>query len=440
MARYTSLISGLVLLLCLVFAVGLISGVRKLAPYHWAKQVQDVFEEMPNVLGTRPTHWTKPRQYDGKGVTQHRAASAGDEVIMLQGLFDGQHEIRLIEQDGSVLRRWPFSPGELTEGVSHLKNRPLVDWNYDSHGSAMLADGSVVFNIDQIALVKLDRCGERVWRVDARAHHSVEPADDGTIWVSSSIHHVDSSPLPAWLFRPPYAEDTLLQVSADGEVVKEISLIEVFVKNDAWGLLTVAGGPDTATYAAARPDIDRELFHLNDVEALPASLADAFPQFEAGDLLVSVRNRNLVLVIDPETLEIKWHSVGPWIRQHDPDWHGSGTIRTFDNNREGPGDGESLGRSRIIETNPVANTHRVLLGSGSDPNFYTKRRGKHQQLPHGRILATEAETGRVFITDSNNAIVWEYHNAFDDSYAARISEARAYPRDYFAVKNWNCPN
>lgn len=42
-----------------------------------------------------------------------------------------------------------------------------------------------------------------------------------------------------------------------------------------------------------------DLTHLNDVEPLPDSIAGEYPLFEAGDLVVSLRNPHLVFVMDP---------------------------------------------------------------------------------------------------------------------------------------------
>ena len=51
-----------------------------------------------------------------------------------------------------------------------------------------------------------------------------------------------------------------------------------------------------------------DLFHLNDVEALSNSIADQYPLFETGDLLISLRDLHLVFVMDPITEIVKWYT------------------------------------------------------------------------------------------------------------------------------------
>lgn len=438
MERILSIICGTLLVLGLAFAAGLYSGATRAFPYDFVKEAKAAVSDYENILGLRPVHWTSPRRKEGDGVTIRRPGQTGDGYVMLQGFFEGGPEIRLIDLDGTLVNRWPLDPGALTEGVAHLRNRPAWDWNYDSHGAILLPDGAAVLNIDHVALAKLDRCGAPLWRVDRPAHHAVEADDDGALWAPSAVNHRDRSRLPTALYRPPFAEDSILKVSAEGEVLDEISLLDVFIQNDATGLLTLAGGGSTATYDGTRPDMEKEIFHLNDAEPLPAAMASAFPDFAAGDLLVSLRNRNLIFVMDPETRAIKWWRIGNWIRQHDPDWAPDGMIRIFDNNRDGTETGEILGSSRIVAISPSEPSGRVLLGGEGDPYFHTTRRGKHQQLPGGRMLITEAEAGRVFMTDAAGGVIWEYVNGFDADYTARISEARFYPRDYFTLSGWSC--
>ena len=50
--------------------------------------------------------------------------------------------------------------------------------------------------------------------------------------------------------------------------------------------------------------------HGNDIDPLPAALAPDFPQFAPDDLVISYATTNLLFVLDPESLKVKWWRVG----------------------------------------------------------------------------------------------------------------------------------
>jgi len=439
-SRVVSYVSGLLLLCLVVFVAGVYSGKRQTWPYRALSKLKSdartVVRELPNLAGTKPTHWLVDSRYEGQGVTRNDHDNTG-EWILLQGFFDDQLELRLIQRDGIVIAQWPVSHAALAGHITHVRNTPASDWNVGLHGALLLPDGSAVFSMDHIGLFKMDRCGKLVWSVDRPTHHSIERNADGSFWVSSASKVDSGTPTEHPLFRPPYAADTLLHVSPEGEVLEEISLLDVFARSDMMGLLTLTGSIVPTTMVGSRPDFEQEVFHLNDVEELPEELAPAFPSFSTGDWLLSLRNRNLILVVDRQTRTIKWWHIGPWVRQHDPDWSPDGTITVFDNNRDGTDVGAILGSSRIVAVDPVTRDTKVRYG-GPEEFFYAERRGKQQALDDGSLLIVEAEAGRVFEVDAARQVTWEYVNRYDKTHAARVTDAVAYDVGFFTVHDWSC--
>jgi hypothetical protein len=295
------------------------------------------------------------------------------------------------------------------------------------NGAMLLPDGSVVFN--SFGVIKLDRCGNLEWKVSKMAHHSLEPAADGGFWVGGKNYIGSKSKHPP--IETPYEEDTILKISSDGFIVSEISILDIFWKNDLLAVLF-------SNNRGFHPNSDLDVIHLNDIDELTVGLEDAFPQLDAGDLLVSLRHPNMILVVDPNTELVKWYQVGPWIQQHDADFQENGTITVFDNAFDGSEDGSVFGGSKIISVDPLSGRTEILYGGRDDQPMYTATQGDHQIFRNGNILITEGESGRVIEVDVHGRIVWEYINRYSADEVFRIADAVRYPSDYFTVENWSC--
>jgi hypothetical protein len=121
--------------------------------------------------------------------------------------------------------------------------------------------------------------------------------------------------------------------------------------------------------------------------------------------------------------------VGPFLRQHDPDFTADGTIAVFDNRRDGAA-GTMLGGSRILEIDPQTR-HVAVRYEGNDREpFFTETMGEQQYLPHGNVLVTESEPGRVFEVTPDGKIVWSYVNRWDDEHSAMVGRAIRFPMSY----------
>lgn len=425
------------------FAAGIYSAVSRnaaftLATRAWA-QIRDSFAAVNETSVLKPDHLLQPTRGQGAGVTVNRAASDG-ALVLLSGFFENSNEIRLVRRDGEVVSRWPVSFSALFPDDSHMSDdvRPATDWNIDLHGAIALPDGSVLFNFEYGGLVKLDRCGGVQWKLAHMTHHSVEPATGGGYWVPGRRHHDAGGRSPFPPFVPPFSEDLILRVSADGVIVSSLSVPGLFYANGLVAVLTATGGD----FRKGRV-WDHEIVHLNKISELDAGRAVAFPMFRAGDLLLSLREHNLVMVVDPDAGKIRWWQIGPWVRQHDPQFGSDGKLTVFNNNAYKDGlngyrSDPSLPRTtNILAMDPVTREVNVRYGGRPGQEMLSVLRGKQHETGQG-LFVTESEAGRAFEVDGAGNVIWEYVNRYDDENVAEITEARLYPKGYFNVVDWSC--
>jgi hypothetical protein len=415
-----------------LFAFGLYSGAKRTVVYRAVKKVETAV--MDSIVYFRPDGFLQPARYEGAGVTVNDAHDREEQLIFLSGFFENTNELRLIRRNGDVVARWPVQFSKIFPSPTHLHKAPTTDWHVDTHGALILPDGSVVFNFEHSGLVKLDRCGGVVWTLARMSHHSVEPAEDGGFWVPGRRYYPKdiNSPLPP--FDTPLLEDTLMRVSEDGKVIEELSVPKLIFDNGLEALLTEAEIVDL--------DNGKEIVHLNKIEELTTDLAGDFPMFDVGDLMISLRESNLVMVINPDTGKVKWWQIGPWIWQHDPEFVPGGKIIVFNNNpfvldrhkSEVP-----LPRfSNIVEIDPASHGYRVAYGNKPGQEMHTTLRGKVQRTSTGGLFITEFEGGRIFETDAEGHVIWEYINRYSPDKVAEVTEARIYSANYFSVPDWTC--
>ncbi len=322
-------------------------------------------------------------------------------LTFIYGVFDfddGLHGAILIDENGKVAHRW-----RLMENPDNLESKPNI--RLYPHGVQVYPDGSVIFIFDfGTSINKVDACSNYIWSNPANRdfNHSLAQDAEGMIWTPAGP--------PDWFDRID---------PASGEVIQSISMAELVWANPDLGIFS----PRSEHYAQGR-QWQGDPFHVNDLEPLLPEMADAFPMFEVGDMLVSFRALNLIFVFDPDTLKVKWWRQGISQQQHDPDWMADGTIMIFDNRWDNP-------PSKLIKINPATNEVTTVL-DGGDYDFFTINRGKAQEY-EGDLIVTSSKQGRVFEVDPTGQVVFDFVNTYDDSEGLRalVSEAIALPVDYF---------
>lgn len=417
-------------ILILSYAYGLATIQFRLFPYgilRDAKQAAlDWKSNWMTYTQTEPGQFLRPAVYQGNGLTKNLPDRTQPGVTLFTGFRDNHVALWLIDSKGTVIHRWSADFTRLWPKPSHIEGYPVPDkndWYTHIHGALLFPNGDVVFNFEYLGMMRLDKCGKVVWRLPYMTHHSLHLSEDGTIWASGRKFHHKEDGFPGMI--PEFWEPTAIQVSADGKLLREVSILDVIYRN----------GVEILRFS---PYFTGDWDHLNDIEIFESKPGYSSTLFKPGDILVSLRHLHLVFVFDPATSRIEWMSSGPWLHQHDPDFLPDGTISVFDNrNLWGHSYQEAQGGrsppfsgSRIIRINPLDNHYTVVYEGTSGNSFYTNLMGKHQYLDNGNILITESEGGRAFEIDGNGDIVWEYINRYSENRIAVIEQAERYPASY----------
>jgi hypothetical protein len=406
--------------ICLAFLAGIFAAIFQVFPYPPIQQVVSQVQSTMVDDGKGNQHFLYKTRNDDIGVTVFNESLVQPGVTLVTGMWneDGawQPEARLLGFQGQVLHRWQVFPQQI------WPESPHDDWVKDAsntssrylHGIVLLDNGDIIFNIEYLGMVRMNACGDVLWKVPLRLHHSVFEDDDGNFW-AAGLHWREEAIANYAHLKPPFAEETLVKVSPEGEVLREISILEALYRSGYHG-----------TMANSRKKMD--ITHMNDVEVLSADIAAQYPDFNAGDILVSLRNLNLVVVVDGETEEVKWHFSHPLIHQHDPDFEPDGKVVIFDNNDDTTRDGSLWGQTRLLRVDPTTKNYEQLYPLSDEQDFYTQEGGKHQVLNNGNRLITEANAGRVLEVTATGELVWNWViESREGDYLPEVLEGTRYP-------------
>lgn len=419
------------------FLYGVATMKYEIFPYSLVKNADEAWQELvveghwKNELQISPTRHYGKYDVPGNGVTILKPDKIMPGYTLLVGFFDGHLSARLIDMDGKQVYQWVTSFYDIFGDPLHIPPQewPKSDWETTIQGLILYPNGNIVVNFSQYGLAKLDRCGKILWTFNKRTHHRLFRDEEGNIWTGYYIERnqehgfEDALPTSWGRFHKDFTgrEDFIIKLSPEGKLLRQWSVPELILKNDLIGFLVPQG-------VQTKGDLN----HLNDVEVLSSDLASKFPQFEAGDVLISLKRNSQLLVFDPETDKIKWYQQGPWLKQHDPDFTDKGTITVFSNNPFVYGGGN------IIEIDPVSRQSKILYQGPPKKRINTRFMGHHQNLANGNILINSAEEGRAFEVTRDGEEVWGYVNTNKKGKTMQLYDLYRYPYDYLLVDQWSC--
>ena len=419
MARWAYAMAGLLGAAFLLSWYVSYAAVNNLFPAPAFTRINSAFKNVAERFRLDP--WYFDIQASGPALSFAEPDLAAPGLIRIVGIDgDRRHFIRVIERDGTVIQQWRPNWFELVAPGTQVP----TGWTPDGppgpvvHGTLITENGDVVFNLEKLGTFRMNACGELLWAQLDSGHHSLDLAADGTYWLTGAFARRGPSP-DYRNITGRHIVDTIVQLSPDGEILSKYNLYDILADNGLAGLLYLSTTDNMTT------QVKGDLLHTNDVEIFPATLAPGL--FQPGDIMVSLRNINAIIVLDPDTLKIKFKSIGQVLRQHDPDFVDGNRITVYDNNNTYPARQPGDPGSRIVEIDARDGTLRSVFEGADRTRFFTNIMGKSQRLDNGNWMITSSREARAFEATPEGQLVWEIQNLIGNGRGAILTEASVMP-------------
>lgn len=321
--------------------------------------------------------------------------------------------VSLLDMQQNVVHQWSVSFSKIWPNPTQVEGRQVDDSEVCVFACHLYSNGDllVVFhgmekNTRGYGLAKVDKDSNPIWGYAARVHHDVTVDDEGKIYtivqrsLNNSIKSLEFIP-------PPWQVDHLAILSPDGKELREpISILEALRNSPYSTLLSPLetslkpSEPLPMNNEAARVlMLQQDVLHTNSLNVLSHALAPKFPEFKPGQVLISMRSLQAMIVLDPATSSVVWGACGPWHYQHDAQFLDNGRFLLFDNIGSPRG-------SRVLEYNPRDGSFPWSYPGADNAPFFTKERGMAQRLPNGNTLIVVSEGKEMIEVTPDKEVVW----------------------------------
>ncbi len=350
---------------------------------------------------------------------------AENKDYLLVSVWDdalSQSIVKLVRiRDGRILHKWVPDLGKLNNILEKLgvKTRLAKSTTQLWHPFVM-DDGSLIFGADRI--FKIDKNSNIIWSSTSPCHHSIEPDSEGNIWFCSYNTSTKNSK------KYQILDDAVVKISAEsGKVLFQKSVFEILMENG------YGRGHFFINPFISCNDSCLDYMHLNDIQPV---FEDA-KYWKRGDLFLSLRHQNLVLLYRPSTNKIIWSQNGPWLRQHDVDIIDSVKIGIFGNNVIDAFFPDQ--KNRLLEghnnqyiydfsKNEISTPYTDFFKSSS---IGTYTNGRSRILSNGDIFVEETNHGRNLYGNRNSELIWTYIERINNKKISQFTWSRYMTEEEF---------
>jgi hypothetical protein len=323
--------------------------------------------------------------------------------VLVSGFFMDEEavSVRLIDiARGETVKTWRPDPHEIRERSNSPSQTPD---RFQPVSPLLTDDGGLIFIDNEGPVVRIDACSRIVWIGEGQQHHSLGLDLAGNLIVPSVDPPLD------WPYQD-LRNDSVARFTKDGERIESVSVAQILIDNDLDHLLN-------ATY----PYI-LDAVHLNDVEV---ARQDG-EYWKAGDWALSLRQMNMIMIYRPATGDVVWYSIGPWQKQHDPDFNADGTLSVFGNDTVDL-DAKRLitGHSDIYIVGPDQIVRTPFNEAMAAATVGTETQGVLDILPGGDAYVEETDRGRI-LRLGVEGLIWTFNNTNGER-AGVLNWSRHYP-------------
>lgn len=333
----------------------------------------------------------------------------GSKDYVLISVWDDSLEQSIVKlvriHDGAILHKWIPDIDNLNN-IYNSAEKEMTTPKQDKSQVRLLhpyllPDGSLIFSAG--GLFRINKDSKVIWANPITSHHSIEPDGEGNIWICG----LNSSPVNMEKYE--IRDESIKQVSINtGKVLFEKSVFEILMEN-GYGRANFFNSPFLDTLSKKL-----DYLHLNDVQPVYSDTR----YWKKGDVFLSVRHQNLVLLYRPSTNEMLWHQKGPWLKQHDVDIIDSTRISIFGNDVI---DAKLKNSQRLVDGHNNQYIYNFSNGELTKPydDFFrssaigTLTQGLSTILSDGTIFVEETKRGRLLFGD-DKSVIWSYTERIND--------------------------
>ena len=285
---------------------------------------------------------------------------------------------------------------DMSGTVLHTWSGPKGNW----HEAELLRNGDLLVIDRNRMLLRLDWESNMRWTSERNYHHDVDVADNGDIYALAW----DVLQIPYGSETIPIVDDRVVILTPGGSVKKEVSIFGLFgseVTAEERGEIR----EHLRSARAAGEEVELgpltvfDVFHTNTLDIVETEIEGVARR---GDVLICIRNLDIVAVIDVFSNQVVWRLDRHDLEMpHQPSFV-DGNLLIFDN-------GAERGYSRVIEIDP--HTSETIWEYTGDPKeaFFSCLRGGCQRLPNGNTLIVESDRAHVFEVTKEGETVWEFY-------------------------------